>query len=75
MKINFYHNLTEPYNTEKAEALIRKSLSHDPRIQLVSVEVSAMRGGDPIYLRIEALDEWGEWRNWPGGYMHLSRYA
>ena len=74
MEINFYHDLSEQYDVERVETLIRQGLGSHQDIQRVDVEVSAMRGGDPVFLSIEALDNWGEWRTWPGGYVHLSRY-
>ena len=75
MKVNFYHNLSETYDMEKVEALVRRSLGHNRGIQMFIIEVYAMRGGDPVFLRIEALDNRGQWRTWPSGYVHLSRYA
>ena len=75
MEIKFYHNLSESFDVEKVEDRVRRSLNHNPNIQLVEVETSAMRGGDPVYVRLEALDNWGCWNSWGGGYMHLSREA
>ena len=75
MEVKFYHDLSETFDTKKIESLVRESLDHDPNIMVVSVETSAMRGGDPVFLRIEALDNWGQWNDWGGGYMHLSREA
>ena len=74
MEINFYHNLAESYDVEKVEAIVSDSLGFHKDIQFVDVEVTACRGGDPVFIRVEALDNWGQWRTWPGGYVHLSRY-
>ena len=75
MKIKFYHDTSEPYNMKKAEDIVRKSIGTHQDIQLVTAEVSALKGGDPIYVRLEALDKWGCWNSWPSGYMHMANHA
>ena len=72
MKIKFYHDLSEPFDTASVEALVRANIGDHQDILVVSVETSAMRGGDPVFIKKTALDEWGEWNEWGSGYIHLS---
>jgi len=74
MRIKFYHDLSEPFDTASVEARVRADIGSDnPNILSVSVETSAMRGGDPVFIKETALDIWGQWNDWGGGYLHLSR--